>query len=162
MAPSPPPQGASGRPMPHPAGTGRATDGEVEDWRGGPSLLLLHWGGGEGCSHLSLLCPPVPYGEKALRSPHTCSCASLPHVFLQSPPRVWDWDLGGRSPGAFDSLLPWPDLILGYPGFSTTSASLKPLCQGLLPPSGVGVQPLFEGQVMVQRKPGLRVGPGGV
>ena len=67
--------------------------------------------------------------------------------------------LGGRSPGVFDSFLPWPNLI---PGSSTTSASLKPLCQGLLPPSGVGVQPLFEGQVMVQRKPGLRVGPGGV
>lgn len=82
--------------------------------------------------------------------------------FLQSPPELWDWDLGGRSPGVFDSLLPWPDLILGYPGFSTTSASLKPLCQGLLPPSGVGVQPLFEGEVMVQRKLELRVGPGGV
>lgn len=124
---APRPPGASGRPMPHPAGTGRATKGEVEDWRGGASLLLLQWGGGRGDPHLSALSPQC-HMEEEQSGPHipvhVPSC--LPHVFLQSPPELWDWDLGGRSPGVCDSPLPWPDLILGYRGFSTTSASLKP------------------------------------
>lgn len=78
-----PPLGASGRPMPHPAGTGRATEGEVEDWGGGLPLLLLHPGGGRGAPHLSPLSPPEPYGGRAVSSHlpvHAPSC--LPHVFL--------------------------------------------------------------------------------
>ena len=76
LAPSPPPRGASGRPMPHPAGTGRATDGEDEDWRGGPSLLLLHWGGGRGAPTCH------PYAHRC----HMEKKQSGPHIPVRVPP----------------------------------------------------------------------------
>lgn len=84
--------------MPHPAGTGRATEGEVEDWRGLAFCFFMGVGGG-----VFPTCHPFPQQnhmeeeQAGLHLPvHAPPC--LPHVFLQSPQEVWGRDLGGRSP----------------------------------------------------------------
>lgn len=54
---APRPPEASGRPMPHPAGTGRATKGEVEDWSGGGLAFCFFIGVGGG---VIPTCQPYP------------------------------------------------------------------------------------------------------
>lgn len=45
----------------------------------------------------------------------------LAYVFLQFLPEVWDRETWGECPqGICDFLFPWPDWILGCPGFNTT------------------------------------------
>lgn len=95
-----PPLGASGRPMPHPAGTGRATEGEVEDWRGGayPFCFFIRVGGG-----VLPTCHPYPrqsHMEEEQSVPLTCSCTSLPpSCFHLVSPRGVGLGPGGKVPG---------------------------------------------------------------
>lgn len=133
MSPGAPLPGARGRPCPTPRGQAGQPRERLKIG-GGPSPLLFHQGGGRGASHLLSPSRPKPYGGRAVRSPLTCTCTSLfPTVFLQFPPEAWGWDLGAGPQGIHDSPPLWPDMILDSPVFSTTSASLKPECQGLLP-----------------------------
>lgn len=45
----------------------------------------------------------------------------LAYVFLQFLPEVWDRETWGECPqGICDFLFPWPDWLLGRPGFNTT------------------------------------------
>lgn len=101
--------------MPHPAGTGRATEGEVEDWRGGLAFcFFIGVGGG-----VLPTCHPYPrqshMEEGTVRSSLTCSCTFLPSSCF-SPVSPRDVGLGpgggvgGEGPqGICDSLTPWPD-----------------------------------------------------
>lgn len=130
-----PPLGASGRPMPHPAGTGRATEGEVEDWGGGgyPFCFFIRVGGG-----VLPTCHPYPRQShmEEEQSVPTYLFMHLPASLMFSfsvPQRCGSGTWGEGPQGICDSPPPWSDLILGSPGFSTASASLKPECQGLLP-----------------------------
>lgn len=72
------PIGARGRPMPHPAGTGRATEGEVGNWSGGGALASCFFigAGGKGS----------PPGRPSLHQSHPGEEQPDPRLPVHAPP----------------------------------------------------------------------------